>query len=221
MKLKREQMNFKIRRVLPLICLALVVGFVGMLMVAVRSRSIYMNEVRNLQATQDQINALLAEPARIGEKDGQVIFRASSAPFSVTVPATYRFVLREDSVIRSVSLVEVELVRTTDKPALMDASAAAGSVVFRAHEDEFDSSDVITWIKNETANQVDTTKLKEESHAGFDWLMLEEPNDYSGHRLTYFLLKDGIGYRVNFYQLGNWDKFRQTSFELMDGLKIN
>lgn len=184
-------------------------------------RGLYQKEVANASEIQESYNKLLAEQDRKAlDAYGLIQFRAKATPFVVNVPDSYRFIVKDDSVVKRIALTEVELAKRTEDETVLSEQARDGSINIRAHQDVFGSANTVEWVKNEMANQIDTTMFIEEQRIGDTWQVLKEPNNFAGHKISYFLLKNGIGYRVVFYQLGSFTELEEKARQIMNGFAI-
>ncbi|MDQ3093693.1 MAG: hypothetical protein M3Q70_00765 [bacterium] len=204
------------------VVLALTIGLLVAITQAGRSNKLYKDSQSEVSALKSQNGDLKATlQRRQPSSSDQVKFVSSLTPFSIEVPDNFKFLVRQDALSKNDPTTELELVTATEIDEVVTSEAKFGTTVFRVHKDVFKSRDTSTWVKNETANQIDTTKLTPETFSGTSWLSIEEPNNLAGHKITYFLLSNGYGYRANFYRLGNFDELKTFAQETMNAVSFN
>ncbi|MDQ2973544.1 MAG: hypothetical protein M3Q79_03625 [bacterium] len=208
------------------ICLIFVMALVVSLLVAIiqagRTNKLYkdsQSEVSALKSQNEDLKTTLQR--RQPSSSDRVKFVSSLTPFSIEVPDNFKFLVRQDALSKNDPTTELELVTATENDEVVTSEAKFGTTVFRVHKDVFKSRDTSAWVKNETANQIDTTKLTPETFSGTSWLSLEEPNNLAGHKITYFLLREGYGYRANFYRLGDFEQLKTFAVTTMNAVSFN
>ncbi len=202
--------------------LALTVGLLVAITQAGRSNTLYkdsQSEISTLKSQNENLKTTLQR--RQPSSSDRIKFVSDLTPFSIEAPNNFKFLVRQDALSKNDPTTELELVTSTEDDELVTSEAKFGTTVFRVHKDVFKSRDTGAWVKNETANQIDTTKLTPETFSGISWLGFEEPNNLAGHRITYFLLRDGFGYRANFYRIGNFDELKTFAQETMNAVSFN
>ncbi len=185
-------------------------------------KNLYNSELRrsaDAEATQNE--RLKAQKTSLKKAESTVTYAAKSNNFKITAPDNFSFIINDDSTVKGVTLMDIELVQKTNDNSVLDKRVMVMSGELRAHQNVFGSGNLAEWIKNESGNQVDTTKLVEEKINGINWSLLAEPNNYTGHRMTFYYLQGSLGYRMSFFCLGDYGTFETQARQIMSGISLD